>query len=74
MTDAARVQEIARELCRAAGKNPDKTVRFGTPLKMNVDGCQVIRIVMLPAWREHMREARRMLGDVDVLPGPRKNL
>jgi hypothetical protein len=50
-------------LCRASGNNPDKTVRFGTPLTLNVDGCQIIRVLMLPAWREHMREARRMLGE-----------
>jgi hypothetical protein len=67
MNDAAKVEEIARELCRAAGKNPDRTVRFGTPLSLNVDGCQVIRVLMLPAWREHMREARRMVGEVEVL-------
>jgi hypothetical protein len=64
MNDAAKVEEIARELCRAAGNNPDRTVRFGTLLRLNVSGCEVIRVVMLPAWREHMREARRMLGEV----------
>jgi hypothetical protein len=50
-------------LCLAAGKNPDKTVRFGMPLTLDVDGCKVTRVVMLPAWREHMREARRMVGE-----------
>jgi hypothetical protein len=39
-------------------------VRFGAPLTLNVDGCQITRVVMLPAWREHMREARRMVGEV----------
>jgi hypothetical protein len=51
---------IARQLCRAAGKEPDKTVRFGTRLTLDVDGCKVTGVVMLPAWREHMREARGM--------------
>jgi hypothetical protein len=64
MSDEAKIEQIARHLCRAAGKNPDKTIRFGTPLTLNVDGCHVIRVLMLPAWREHMREARRMLGEL----------
>jgi hypothetical protein len=64
MSDAVKMEQIARQLCLAAGRNPDKTVRFGMPLTLNVEGCQVIRVVMLPAWREHMREARRMLGEV----------
>ena len=64
MSDEGKVENIARQLCLAAGKNPDKTVRFGTPLTLDVDGCQVTRVVMLPAWREHMREARRMVGEV----------
>ena len=63
MTEEAKVQEVARRLCLAAGKNPDKTVRFGMPLTLDVDGCKVTRVVMLPAWREHMREARRMVGE-----------
>ena len=64
MSDEPKIETIARQLCQAAGKDPDRTVRFGAPLTLNLDGCQVIRIVMLPAWREHMREARRMLGEV----------
>jgi hypothetical protein len=64
MADEGKIETIARELCRAAGKNPDKTVRFGTPLTLDVDGCKITRVVMLPAWREHMREARRMVGQV----------
>jgi hypothetical protein len=39
-------------------------VRFGAPLTLNVDSCQIIRVLMLPAWREHMREAHRMRGEV----------
>jgi hypothetical protein len=39
MNDAAKVEEIARELCRAARNNPDRTLRFGTRLTLNVDGC-----------------------------------
>ena len=64
MADEGKIETIARELCRAAGKNPDKTVRFGAPLMLDVDGCNVTRVVMLPAWREHMREACRMVGEV----------
>jgi len=63
MSETGKIEAIARQLCRASGNNPDKTVRFGTPLTLNVDGCQIIRVLMLPAWREHMREARRMLGE-----------
>jgi hypothetical protein len=48
MADEGKIETIARELCRAAGKNPDKTVRFGTPLTLDVEGCQVTRVVMLP--------------------------
>jgi hypothetical protein len=64
MSDERKIETIARELCRAAGKDPDRTVRFGAPLTLNLDGCRVIRVVMLPAWREHMREAGRMLGEL----------
>jgi hypothetical protein len=64
MSDEAKIEQIARHLCCAAGKNPDKTVRFGAPLTFNVEGCRVIRVLMLPAWREHMREARRIVGEV----------
>jgi hypothetical protein len=64
MVDEVKIETIARELCRAAGKNPDKTVRFGTPLTLDMDGCKVTSVVMLPAWREHMREARRMVGEM----------
>ena len=64
MTQEANIEKIARQLCLAAGKNPDKTVRFGTPLTLDVAGCKVTRVLMLPAWREHMREARRMVGEV----------
>jgi hypothetical protein len=63
MSETGKIEAIARQLCRASGNNADKTVRFGTPLTLNVDGCQIIRVLMLPAWREHMREARRMLGE-----------
>ena len=45
-------------------KGARKTVRFGTPLTLGVHGCKVTRLVMLPAWREHMREARRMARHV----------
>jgi hypothetical protein len=64
MTEAGNIEKIARQLCQAAGKHPDRTVRIGPPLSLNVNGCQVIRVVMLPAWREHMREAQRMLGEL----------
>jgi hypothetical protein len=64
VSDESKIEGIGRELCRASGKDPDKTVRFGAPLTLNVGGCQVIRVLMLPAWREHMREARRMFGEV----------
>ena len=64
MDAGERIEQIARQLCRASGKDPNKTVRFGAPRTLNLDGCQVIRVVMLPAWREHMREARRILGEV----------
>jgi hypothetical protein len=64
MIEDGQVERIARQLCRAVGKDPDRTVRFGTPLTLTVGDCQVIRVVMLPAWREHMREAQRMLGEL----------
>jgi hypothetical protein len=49
MSDEEEIEGIARALCRAAGENPDRSVRFGAPLTLNVDGCQVIRVIMLPA-------------------------
>jgi hypothetical protein len=64
MTDEGRVKKIARQLCRAAGKDPDKTVRIGAPFTLNVGGCHVIKVLMLPAWREHTRDARRMSGEL----------
>jgi hypothetical protein len=59
-----KVEQIARQLCRAAGKDPDRTVRIGAPFTTQVDGCEIVRVLMLPAWREHVREAQRMLGEV----------
>ena len=44
-----RIELIARQLCRAAGKGPDKTVPFGTRLTLDVDGCKVTGVAMLPA-------------------------
>jgi hypothetical protein len=63
MTEEAKAEKTARQLCLAAGKNPDKTIRFAMPLTLDGNGCNIIRVLMLPAWREHMREARRMLGE-----------
>ena len=49
MTDEGRVKRIARQLCRAEGKDPDKTVRIGASLTLNVGGWQVTKLLMRPA-------------------------
>jgi hypothetical protein len=49
MTDEGRVKRIARQLCRGAGKDPDKTVRIGASLTLNVGGWQVTKLLMRPA-------------------------
>ena len=49
MTDEGRVKRIARQLCRAAAKDPDKTVRIGASLTLNVGGWQVTKLLMRPA-------------------------
>src|SRR6059058_2821841 len=51
---------MARELCRAAGKDPDAKIRLGTPLSFPVGECTVVKPLIVPAWKAYCREARRL--------------
>lgn len=60
MSDQEKLESIARELCRAAGKNPDAKMRLGTPMSFAAGECTVIKPLIVPAWKTYCREARRL--------------
>jgi hypothetical protein len=60
VTNAENVEKIARELCLAAGKNPDATMRLGEPLSFAVGECIIVKPLIVPAWKTFSREARRL--------------
>jgi hypothetical protein len=60
VTDEEKLEQIARELCRAAGKDPDAKIRLGEPLSFAVGECTVVKPLIVPAWKAYSREARRL--------------
>lgn len=60
MRDEERLEKIARELCRAAGQDPDAKIRMGQPLSFTVGNCTVVKPLVVPAWKAYSREARRL--------------
>jgi hypothetical protein len=60
VTDEERLEKIARELCRAAGQDPDIKIRMGQPLSFTVGDCTVLKPLIVPAWKAYSREARRL--------------
>jgi hypothetical protein len=51
--DEKRIEEVARALCRATGKNPDE--------------MQIDRPKQLPQWLLYELEARKFIAAYDVL-------
>ena len=60
MSEDERIEKIARELCRAAGQEPDARIRLGQPLSFPVGECTIVRPLIVPAWKTYCREARRL--------------
>jgi hypothetical protein len=60
VTDEEKLERVARELCQAAGENPDAKIRMGQPLSFTVGNCTVVKPLILPAWKAYSREARRL--------------
>jgi hypothetical protein len=58
--DEERLENIARELCRAAGQDPDIKIRMGQPLSFTVGDCTIVKPLIVPAWKAYSREARRL--------------
>ena len=58
MTDEEKLQKIARELCCAAGKDPDAKVQLGQPLSFRAGECTGLKPLIVPAWKAYSREAR----------------
>ncbi len=60
MSEEEKIEKVARQLCIAAGKNPDARVRLGQPLAFAAGECTVLRPLIIPAWKQYCREARRL--------------
>jgi hypothetical protein len=60
VTDEEKIEKMARELCRAAGQDPDAKVRLGQPLSFAAGDCTVVKPLIVPAWKAYSREARRL--------------
>jgi hypothetical protein len=60
VTDEEKIEKIARELCRAAGQDPDTKVRLGQPLSFAAGDCTIVKPLIVPAWKAYSREARRL--------------
>jgi hypothetical protein len=60
VTDEEKLEEIARQLCQAAGQNPDTKIRLGDPLSFAVGECTIVKPLIVPAWKAYSREARRL--------------
>jgi hypothetical protein len=60
VTDEEKLEKTARELCRAAGQDPDARVRLGQPLSFTVGDCTIVKPLIVPAWKAYSREARRL--------------
>lgn len=60
MSDEEKIENVARQLCIAAGKNPDARIRLGQPLAFAAGECTVIRPLIVPTWKQYCREARRL--------------
>jgi hypothetical protein len=58
--DDESVEEVARELCRATGQNPDAMIRLGQPISSVVGQCTIVKPLIVPAWKAYCREARRL--------------
>ncbi|MBV8849087.1 MAG: hypothetical protein JOZ16_05825 [Methylobacteriaceae bacterium] len=66
VTDEEKLEKVARELCCAAGEDPDATIRLGQPLSFAAGECTVVKPLFVPAWRQYSREARRLaMSDVE---------
>jgi hypothetical protein len=75
VTDEEKIEKIARELCRAAGQDPDAKVRLGQPLSFAAGDCTIVKPLIVPAWKAYSREARRLsMSDAEhAEPTPRRN-
>jgi hypothetical protein len=60
VTDEEKIEKIARELCHAAGKDPDAKIRLGTPMSFPVGECTIVKPLIVPTWKAYWREARRL--------------
>jgi hypothetical protein len=60
VSDEEKIERVARQLCIAAGKNPDARIRLGQPLAFAAGECTVIRPLIVPTWKQYCREARRL--------------
>jgi hypothetical protein len=60
VTDEEKIEKIARELCRAAGQDPDAKVRLGQPLSFAAGDCTIVKPLIVSAWKAYSREARRL--------------
>jgi hypothetical protein len=76
VTDEEKLERIARELCSAAGQDPDARVRLGPPLAFAAGECTIVKPLIVPAWKAYCREARRLsMSDAEHAEGgtePRK--
>lgn len=53
MTDAQK-EAAARELCRLRGIDPERIV--GSNLDLSEEGCAEAVLVLVPAWRQALKE------------------
>jgi hypothetical protein len=77
VTDEEKLEKVARELCCAAGKDPDARIRLGTPVSFPAGECTVVKPLIVPAWKAYCREARRLsMSDAEhaeASAGPHKS-
>jgi len=77
VTDGEKLESMARELCRAAGKDPDAKICLGTPVSFPVGDCTIVKPLIVPTWKAYCREARRLsMSDAEhaeASAGPHKS-
>ncbi len=67
MSDEDRIGRVARALCVADGKDPDKVVRTGTEDVEMDPGFSYDRDIEAPAWTTYAGQTRRFIAAARAL-------
>jgi hypothetical protein len=65
-TSPDRIERVARALCQADGRDPDRSVETGRWETVVSGGCQTRRPVTLRGWKVYEKDARQFLAALDA--------